>query len=468
MGECDIEIELMITLVQEQPIIWDRTHELYKHKNETAKAWREICSILVEEFNTADEHEKTQICKSIHRKWTNMRDTWMKCVRKDAELRKSGSGKTMKKYIYHDRMLFLQKNYSQTSDAEGSLAGAMEIDSKQFMDDSNSQVFTLTFPQSPFDSECEMDVPLLITLVEDRPLIWDRTHPFYKHKKTTAETWKEICAILVDRYSSADEIERVQICRTVQRKWTNLRDTWKKYIRKEAGLKKSNRDRKNKKKYIYHDQMLFLQKNFQMSDTEANESCSQNFTDDSSDQAQPKVSTSKQIKKRKEDQLEDYEFEESSYRVEDNWNMTSPTSLNANDLDSNDSADDSIDPIFISNRTESTGKSSQLLTSNQNKKRRFNQSEEKPEENRHMYFFRGVLPSLIGFDEDQTLEFQTGVLSVIRNIKASRVNSNSAYTISSTSAPNRSPEYASPSPLAAKLEFDSQPNSPGSPPNTQQ
>nr|CAH7747855.1 unnamed protein product [Callosobruchus chinensis] len=57
-----------------------------------------------------------------------------------------------------------------------------------------------------------MDVPLLITLVEDRPLIWDRTHPFYKHKKTTAETWKEICAILVDRYSSADEIERVQIC----------------------------------------------------------------------------------------------------------------------------------------------------------------------------------------------------------------------------------------------------------------
>nr|CAH7747854.1 unnamed protein product [Callosobruchus chinensis] len=55
----------MITLVQEQPIIWDRTHELYKHKNETAKAWREICSILVEEFNTADEHEKTQICKYL-------------------------------------------------------------------------------------------------------------------------------------------------------------------------------------------------------------------------------------------------------------------------------------------------------------------------------------------------------------------------------------------------------------------
>nr|CAI5861144.1 unnamed protein product [Callosobruchus analis] len=55
----------MISLVQERPIIWDKTHEMYKHKNKTAEAWREICSILVEEYSDAYEDEQTQICKYL-------------------------------------------------------------------------------------------------------------------------------------------------------------------------------------------------------------------------------------------------------------------------------------------------------------------------------------------------------------------------------------------------------------------
>nr|CAI5861147.1 unnamed protein product [Callosobruchus analis] len=57
-----------------------------------------------------------------------------------------------------------------------------------------------------------MDVDLLLTLVGERPVIWDKTHEFYKHKKTTADAWQEICAVIVDRYSSADDIEKTQIC----------------------------------------------------------------------------------------------------------------------------------------------------------------------------------------------------------------------------------------------------------------
>nr|CAI5861142.1 unnamed protein product [Callosobruchus analis] len=520
MGEYDIQVELMISLVQERPIIWDKTHEMYKHKNKTAEAWREICSILVEEYSDAYEDEQTQICKSIQRKWANIRDTWMKCIRKDSELRKSRTGKTMKKYIYHDRMLFLQKNCPPKNDTDTSLTETRETDSKHSMDDSNSQVFTLTFPQSPFDSECEMDVDLLLTLVGERPVIWDKTHEFYKHKKTTADAWQEICAVIVDRYSSADDIEKTQICRTVQRKWTNMRDTWIKYVKKEAGMKKSNRGRKKRKKYIYHDRMLFLQKNLQMTGKDAIESGSQNFTDDSSDQVQSK--TAKQTKKRKNDQPEDDEFEESSYRDEEDWNTSSSPLLNVMELDSNECTDVSNDETFTSNPIQSPVNSSQVLminTPKQNKKRRTNQSEENPEENRHMYFFKGILPSLIRFDEDQTLEFQAAVLSIIRNIKASRNSldpmqtnqfgtanaqlsnarstsfgydskrnsfkqtcnagdrkeaialgghpQSSAYTISSTSAPSCSPEYASSSPQAAKIEFDSEPNSPASPPSTQ-
>ncbi|VEN47846.1 unnamed protein product, partial [Callosobruchus maculatus] len=455
MGECEIEVEALISLVQEHPLIWDKTHEFYKHKNDTAKAWKGICSILVEGYSDADDDEKTQICKTVQRKWTNIRDTWMKFIRKDAELKKSRSGKTMKKYLYHDRLLFLQKNYSQMSDTDPCLTEANEIDSKHFKDDSNSQVFTLTFPQSPFDGECEMDVDLLLTLIEERPVIWDKTHEYYKHKKTTADSWKEICAIIVDRYSSADEDERTQICKTVQRKWTNLRDTWLKFVKKEAELKKPNSGRKHMKKYMYHDQMLFLQKNLQMGDMDANESCSQNFTDDSSDQAQSKA---KQSNKRKNDQLEDDEFDESSYRDEENWNMPSPTLLSAKELDFNYSADDSNDQIFIS---QPPVNSTQILTSKQNKKRRTILSEENPEENRHMYFFKGILPSIIGFDEDQTLEFQAAVLSTIRSIKASRVDPNFVNNVSGTSFAPMQTQFVAANARSTSFGFDSKPNSLG-------
>ncbi|KAL4085040.1 hypothetical protein QTP88_027878 [Uroleucon formosanum] len=39
------------------------------------------------------------------------------------------------------------------------------------------------------------------------------------------------------------------------------------------------------------------------------------------------------------------------------------------------------------------------------------------EENRHLSFFKGLLPSLSSLNEDQILEFQASVISVLQNIK---------------------------------------------------
>jgi len=39
------------------------------------------------------------------------------------------------------------------------------------------------------------------------------------------------------------------------------------------------------------------------------------------------------------------------------------------------------------------------------------------EENRHLSFFKGLLPSMSSLNEDQTLEFQAGVISLLQNIK---------------------------------------------------
>jgi hypothetical protein len=43
--------------------------------------------------------------------------------------------------------------------------------------------------------------------------------------------------------------------------------------------------------------------------------------------------------------------------------------------------------------------------------------EEGNQPNRHLSFFKGIIPSLQNFNEEETLEFQMGVLQLITNIK---------------------------------------------------
>lgn len=52
-------------------------------------------------------------------------------------------------------------------------------------------------------------------------------------------------------------------------------------------------------------------------------------------------------------------------------------------------------------------------------------------ENRHMSFFKGIIPSLNNFDEDQTIQFQMDVLQLISNIK--REKSSNQQQVGTTS-----------------------------------
>jgi len=43
MGDFELRMELLIFLVETRPVLWDRTDDIYKDRNETKKAWREVC-----------------------------------------------------------------------------------------------------------------------------------------------------------------------------------------------------------------------------------------------------------------------------------------------------------------------------------------------------------------------------------------------------------------------------------------
>lgn len=64
-----IDSEVLITLVQARPVLWDKTLENYKDRNLTRNAWNEVCIELNSEFEELGDKEKMHLvstAKFIH------------------------------------------------------------------------------------------------------------------------------------------------------------------------------------------------------------------------------------------------------------------------------------------------------------------------------------------------------------------------------------------------------------------
>lgn len=53
-----------------------------------------------------------------------------------------------------------------------------------------------------------IDMDVLISMVENRPALWDKTLESYKNKQTTFAAWKEICMALKDDFESLSDKEK--------------------------------------------------------------------------------------------------------------------------------------------------------------------------------------------------------------------------------------------------------------------
>jgi hypothetical protein len=58
MGDFEFDIDLLISLVEARPVLWDKTDDTYKDRNETKKAWREVCICLQEDFEALGDVKK--------------------------------------------------------------------------------------------------------------------------------------------------------------------------------------------------------------------------------------------------------------------------------------------------------------------------------------------------------------------------------------------------------------------------
>ncbi|KAJ8884085.1 hypothetical protein PR048_015942 [Dryococelus australis] len=64
-AEFIIDCDILITLVQERPILWDKTTEEYKDRRLTLEIWTEVCSLLKEDFETLPDAERNEIGNQV-------------------------------------------------------------------------------------------------------------------------------------------------------------------------------------------------------------------------------------------------------------------------------------------------------------------------------------------------------------------------------------------------------------------
>lgn len=50
-------LELLITIIEEQPVIQDKTSNIYKDQNLTRDVWKEICLAFFENLNNKSEKD---------------------------------------------------------------------------------------------------------------------------------------------------------------------------------------------------------------------------------------------------------------------------------------------------------------------------------------------------------------------------------------------------------------------------
>jgi hypothetical protein len=65
MGDFEFDIDLLISLVEARSVLWDKTDDIYKDRNETKNAWREVCICLQEDFETLDVKKKLLLSIAI-------------------------------------------------------------------------------------------------------------------------------------------------------------------------------------------------------------------------------------------------------------------------------------------------------------------------------------------------------------------------------------------------------------------
>lgn len=172
----------------------------------------------------------------------------------------------------------------------------------------------------------------------------------------------------------------------VIKRWKNVRDNWLKWKKRERESKRSGAGACKIRKYLYHDQLKFLERTLMHRTTVSNVGIEggEEHTYEGESQQEDSQSAAVEICENPHEEVQTMQ--------------TAP---------------------------EASTPLKDVKTSKARKKRTLDEFEEKilqaiqvdEQEDRHMMFFKGIIPSLRMLRESQIVDFQIGVLQLLKNIQ---------------------------------------------------
>ncbi|XP_055851919.1 uncharacterized protein LOC129916145 isoform X2 [Episyrphus balteatus] len=95
----------LIEAVRVRPELWDSSRAEFRSYKNKDNVWQDVFAELDDNYRLLSEKEQSVIAIKITTKWRNIRDVFIRSIKKRATDTK------MRKYMYHDRLSFMLKLY---------------------------------------------------------------------------------------------------------------------------------------------------------------------------------------------------------------------------------------------------------------------------------------------------------------------------------------------------------------------
>ncbi|KAI4462650.1 madf domain transcription factor [Holotrichia oblita] len=120
----------------------------------------------------------------------------------------------------------------------------------------------MDFSESDNDTIMSLDVELFISEIKKRPALYNPNLQEYGDKNLKKRLWLEICPMFVANWSDLRPGEKSYKARELQKRWHNLRTCYNREYKKEKKeelLQIPQAVRRRRRKYVYYNDLSFLQ-----------------------------------------------------------------------------------------------------------------------------------------------------------------------------------------------------------------
>ncbi|KAM5141726.1 uncharacterized protein ACMZJ9_015428 [Mantella aurantiaca] len=108
----------------------------------------------------------------------------------------------------------------------------------------------------------DISLERLISVVHERPELWDSECPRYSDRYRKKKVWDEVCALLTPDWHILSDRHKKQRAKDIQTRWRSARDRYRRDLNESQG--KGSPGNQKKKPYVFFKDLSFLKRSMEM------------------------------------------------------------------------------------------------------------------------------------------------------------------------------------------------------------